>query len=171
MSQQLDHPEEGMVRAAYALAFRVTGSESAAVASVEAAAHSVAAGPAPFLRSVREEARRLRTGAGAGTPIPRPAALASVDQADWAVLERVALRGMRLTEASQSAGVSRPEALLQLNRGLHAARRALVAHGQACDDSDATWLERLRGDLAAGGRHDPACDRQPEPRAAALLSR
>src|SRR5262249_20301697 len=93
---------------------------------------------------------------------PRPAALAEVSYADWAVLERVAYRGMSVTEAAEAVGIERREALARLRRGLASAGSALRQSRQAGDHPRAARLERLGGDLAAGGGGDPARDREPE---------
>ena len=129
----------------------------------------------------RGDRRRLPApGAQGGAPSPggrsRPghgAAAAGACRrrrtAEWAVLERVALRGMSVTEAADALGIERREALRLLHRGMLAAGGCLSGERQAGDDAQAVGLDVLGVDLAAGGLDDPARDRQPEP--AAVLER
>lgn len=157
--------------AVYALALRVTGDERSAREAVEAALAAGGTDTAGLVARVRLEARARRGGSDGAGPVPRPAALATVEHRDWAVLERVALRGRTLTEAAAETGLDRAEALRRLHAGMVAARERLrVEPGQRRDDAGASWLERLRRDLAAGGLDDAARDREAEARAAALLA-
>jgi hypothetical protein len=156
--------------AGYSLALRITGDEEHAAASVEAAcaaSHSVES----FVRAVREEARTRRAPApfDPATAICPPR-LRSVTTADWAVLERVAHRGMLLHEAAEAVGIDREEALLRLHRGLLAARNSLLGSRQVSDDAHAVRLDRLDGDLTSGRLDDPTRDRQAETAAVARLA-
>src|SRR5262245_21439399 len=111
-----------LARAAYGLAYRITRNEERAVASLESAArvtHDASA--AGFLRGVRRAARLRRAFALDAVTAPRPPALSDVSYPEWAVLERVALRGMSVTEAADALGIERREALRLLNRGMLAA--------------------------------------------------
>ena len=150
--------------AAYRLSLAITRDEERAVASVEAAARRSSDVTDRFLNVVREEARERRSGAPDPATAPRPPALAHVSYADWAVLERVALRGMTATEAAEAVRIDRGEALRRLHRGLVAARGCLL-EGQAGDDAEAVRSDVLRADLAARGLGDPAGDGQPQPAA------
>jgi hypothetical protein len=146
--------------AGYGLALRVTGEPERAAAAVEAADPLSGRGDAEFLRAVRREARALRPDVPWDPEtVARPAQLNSLPIADWAVLERVALRGMTVDEAAAAVGIDRREALLRLHRGLVTAGRRLR---QAGDDTDAVRLDGLGGDLAAGGLDDAAGNGQPQ---------
>ena len=148
--------------AAFGLASRITGDGDRAIASIDAARRQGIVTDAEFLRAVRLEARERRAPVVAPGTAPRPAVLAEVSYADWAVLERVAYRGMSVTEAADAVGVERREALARLRRGLAAAGASLRQSRQAGDHPETPGLERLGGDLAAGGIGDPAGDGQPE---------
>jgi hypothetical protein len=163
MSARSALPESDLV-AAYCLALRVAGNKAAAAASVEAAFQAGPATRGAFVRAVREEARARR--AHDVPPCPQPPGVAA---AEWDVLEHVALRGARLTEAADALGLDRREALLRLHAGLVAAGRALRVgdEREPRDDPRPAARPRLGRDLAAGGLHDPARDRQPEAAAAA----
>ena len=100
----------------------------------------------------------------AAAPCPR---LPSVAIGDWEVLERVALRGMRVGEVAEAVGIDRREALLRLHRGLAAFRTGSAGEREPGDDPDAAARSGLGGDLAAGRFDDLARDRQPEPAAVA----
>src|SRR5262249_32493425 len=117
---------------------------------------------AEFLRAVRLEARERRPPVVARGTAPRPAALAEVSYADWAVLERVAYRGMSVTEAAETVGIERREALARLRRGLASAGTALRQGREAGNHPEPARSELLRGDLAARGVGDPARDGEPE---------
>jgi hypothetical protein len=147
--------------AAYRLALGIAGDDARAVASVEAAARRSSDVSDRFLNVVREEARARRTGTLDPATAPPPPALAHVPYADWAVLERVALRGLDVTETAEAVGIDRAEALRRLHRGLVAARGCLLER-QPCDDAQAVRRDVLRADLAAGGFDDAPGDGQPE---------
>jgi hypothetical protein len=156
--------------AAYGLALRITRDEERAVASVESAARSTSEGAGNvFLRRVRRAARARRVITPDTATAPRPPALADVAYAEWAVLERVALRGMSVSEAAAALALPRSEVLRLLHRGMVAAGGCLSGDRQAGDDAQAVGSDVLGFDLSAGGLDDPAGDREPEP--AALLER
>jgi hypothetical protein len=151
--------------AAYGLALRITRDEEQALATLDSVARlSPEATGAVFLRRVRRAARYRRVAPDPATA-PRPPALSDVSYPEWGVLERVALRGMSVTEAAAALGIERSEALRLLHRGMLAAGGCL-GHGEAGGDAQAVGLDVLGGDLASGGVHDPAGDREPEPAAA-----
>jgi hypothetical protein len=150
-----------LATAAYGLALRVTRDEERAVESVDAALQRRRASEAPavFLGAVRAEARARRAGSADPATAPRPQRLAFVPSAEWAVLERVALRGMSVTEAAEAVGIDRREALLRLHRGLVAARTGLLGERKASNEPRAVGRHRLDRDLAACGLDDAARDR------------
>jgi hypothetical protein len=150
--------------AAYRLAFGITGDEGHAVASLDAAARRSSDASDRFLDVVRDEARARRVHAPDPATAPRPTALAHVSLPDWAVLERVALRGMMVTEAAEAVGIDRREALRRLQRGLVATRDCLLER-EASDDPQAVRRDVLGPDHAAGSLDDAARDRQAEPAA------
>lgn len=158
-----NQPPQGIdeIRAAYGLALRITSSQERAEASVEAAAAAVGLEPVALLRATRTEARNRRS-ATPSAPVPRPAQLHPVAAADWEILERVALRGMTVTEAARDAGFDRREALSRLQRGMVAARAALGG-GHPCDQAQPVRIDGLDRDVAACRLDDAARDRQPEP--------
>ncbi len=160
----------GLAKAAYGLAFRITRDEERAAVSLEAAA-TLASDPSPagFLRGVRRTARLRRVNAYDAVTAPRPPALSDVSYPEWAVLERVALRGMTVTEAAEALGIERREVLRLLNRGMVAAGGALAGQRQAGGDAQPARDDVLGLDLTAGGLHDPARDREPQ--SAAVLQR
>jgi len=156
---------------AYRLALRITGRQDRALASLEAAARRSEPTTTAFVNAVRDEARARRSGDPADpTTEPRPASLARVALDDWAVLERVALRGMTPAETAAALGIDRREVLVRLNRGLRAARDCLLGVGQDGDDADTRRLRRLCANLAVGRLGDASGDGQPEPAAASLLA-
>ena len=63
---------------------------------------------------------------------------------EWAVLERVALRGMTVTEAAAALGIDRGEALRLLHRGMLAAGGCLSGERQAGDDAQTVRARRSR---------------------------
>jgi hypothetical protein len=153
---------DALATAAYGLALRITGDETRAVESVEAALgrrRPSSATPAVFLGAVRAEARTRRAANPDPFTAPRPQRLACVPIDEWAVLERIALRGMSVTEAAEAVGMDRREALLRLHRGLVAAGSGLRGEREASDEPRATGLHRLDRDLAACGLHDATRDR------------
>lgn len=155
------------VTAAYSLALRITGDPALAAEATQEAAGRVGTDLVPLLRATRAEARRRRPRRAAPPPpVARPAVLAALPHHDWQLVERVALRGMTVTEAAADLGVSRPEVLRRLHRGLAAAR---VSLGDARDDANTARLERLGSDVAAGRLGDTAGDREPEPAARACV--
>jgi hypothetical protein len=171
MSAGVVADDEHVADAAYALALRVTRDEQRAVASVESALERLADGPAAFLNAVRDEGRLRRAGAPDPLTAPRPANLSGIPFADWAVLERVALRGLTVTETAEALGLERRETLLRLQRGLVAAGRFLRDRRQTGDDANALRLHRLDRDRPAGRFDDPAGDREPEAGSASRIAR
>jgi hypothetical protein len=152
---------DALATAAYGLALRITRDEERAVESVDAALKRPRASetPAVFLGAVRSEARARRAGSADPATAARPQRLASIPIAEWAVLERVALRGMSVTEAAEAVGIDRREALLRLHHGLVAARAGLLGERKASDEPRAVGRHRLDRDLAACGLDDAARDR------------
>src|SRR5262245_23230021 len=149
--------------AAYGLALRITQDEEQAVATLESVTRlAPEVDGAVFLRRVRRAARFRRAAAPEPATAPRPQALSDVSYPEWGVLERVALRGMTVTEAAAALGIERGEALRLLHRGMLAAGGCLSGGREARGDAQAVGLDVLGGDLAAGGLHDPAPDRQSE---------
>src|SRR5262245_40816034 len=124
-----------LVTAAYGFALRVTQDEDRAVASVESAVRLGAATPAGFLRGVRRAARLRRAVAPDPRTAPRAHALSDVSYPEWAVVERVALRGMSVTEAAAELGLDRREALRLLDRGMLAAGGRPLGVRQPGDDA------------------------------------
>ena len=152
--------------AAYGLALRITRDEEEALATIDSVARlSPEATGAVFLRRVRRAAR-FRRAVPDPVTAPRPQALSDVSYPEWGVLERVALRGMTVTEAAAALSIERGEALRLLHRGMVAAGGCLSRERQPGDDAQAVGLDVLGGDLASGRGHDPAGDREPEPAAA-----
>src|SRR5438067_13550401 len=96
-------PEPAAV--AYRLALRITGRQDRALASLEAAARRREPTATAFVNAVRDEARTRRTGAEPDpATAPRPASLARIALDDWAVLERIALRGLTPAETAAALG-------------------------------------------------------------------
>ncbi len=153
--------------ASYRLAHRITGSESTAAAAVGTAARSTR-DPATLVRLTRAAARRDRLERIA--PIDRPETLTEVDPASWALLERVALRGMTLREAATDTAVDRRQALLALHRGLVAAGACLREQRQGDDRTHPARLGLVESDRATRALDDPLHDRQPQAAPAARLA-
>jgi hypothetical protein len=159
-------PPPELALAAYALALRVTGDEDCAIASIKAAAPGAAHEPPQgFLNAVRREARDRRMHVPDPETAPRPPELAHISLADWAVLERVAYRGMTVTEAADAGGIDRGDAIRRLSLGL-AAQRDLLRERESRRDTEAVRGEVLRPDFTVGGLDNPARDRQAQPAAA-----
>src|SRR5262245_33751963 len=156
--------------AAYGLALRITQDEEQAVATLESVTRlAPEVDGAVYLRRVRRAARFRRSAAPDPDTAPRPQALSDVSYPEWGVLERVALRGMTISEAAAALGIERGEALRLLHRGMLAAGGCLSRGGQARGDAQTVGLEVLGADVSAGRLRDPAGDRQAQ--AAALLER
>jgi hypothetical protein len=150
--------------AAFNLAFGVTGDEGSALVSLRSVAGRPPEPAHAFLRAVRGEARRHRPVAPAPSTAPRPLGLDHIAPLDWAMLERVAFRGMSAGEAADAIGIERPEALRRLRDGLIAHRHHLrELDRQERGDAESPDGKVLRADLAVHGLDDPARDRQPEP--------
>lgn len=152
--------------AAYGVALRITGSEEQAVASVESvtAAGVSLESPGTFVCAVRAEARSRRIPAPiARETAARPPQLSQIAIGDWAVVERVALRGLSITETAEALGVDRAEVLRSLNRGLRDARGSLLGDGKARDETHTARDDRLGADRPRRSLDDAPRDRQPEP--------
>jgi hypothetical protein len=148
------------IRAAYALAWRMTGSHDAAAEAVVRAARVGGLETAPLVHAVRAEAKALR-GRPVEVGVARPDAFHGVAVGDWEIVERVALRGMSVSEAAADARVSRADAMMRLQRGMRAAR-ACIDDRHAPRHAEAASTRALGEDRTAGRLHDPACDREPE---------
>jgi hypothetical protein len=162
--------DEALARAAYGLALRITGNEQRAAASVETAVDPHREGRVAFLGAVRNAARARRAQVPDRATAARPPRLNGIPVGDWAVVERIALRGMTVTEVAETLGLDRRETLLRLHRGLVASRSCLLGEGQPRDDADAPRLQLLDGEVAAGRLDDAAGDRQPEAGAASSVA-
>jgi hypothetical protein len=160
---QAERPPE-LAIAAYNLAFGVTRDEQSALISLKAVADRPPEPAHAFLKAVRGEARRHRAEAPALSTAPRPLGLDHISPLDWAMLERVAFRGMSAAEAADAIGIERREALRRLHDGLIAHRDHLRRHDrqQGRDPETPDW-KVLGPDLATHGLDDPARDRQPKP--------
>lgn len=160
-----------MLDAAFGLARRIAGSDEAACRSVEAAVRRPWRRPAELLGATRAEAQARRTNDVSRDAVPRPDRLKSVSPDAWATLERVALRGMTVTEAASDQELDRREVLLRLREGLVAARGVLLdGERDAGDDADAARNGGLRGDRAAVALGDPSRDGEPEAAARPLVA-
>lgn len=164
-------PSSGLLDAAFGLARRIAGSDETACRSVEAAVGLPWRRPADLLRATRAEARARRTSDASPAHVPRPDRLRSVSPDAWATLERVALRGMTVTEAASDQALDRREVLLRLREGLIASREALLdGEWDSRDDADAARHDGLRGDRAAVALGDPSRDREAEAAARPLVA-
>ena len=148
------------IRAAYGIALRMTGSVAAAEEAVARAARGSDLAPGSLVRAVRREARLL-PGRPEPVGVARPASFHGVALGDWELVERVALRGMTLTEAAVDAGLSRSDAIVRLQRGMRAAC-ACTERGQAAGDTQATAARALCRDRSSGRLDDPTGDRQAQ---------
>ena len=159
----MEHGGKGFpagIRAAFGLAYRMTGSRTSAEEAVIRAASRGELDTTSLVHATRQEARAL-PGQPVAEAVARPEAYHEVALGDWEIVERVALRGMSVTEAGVDAGVSRADAMLRLQRGMRAARVALEER-QARYDAETPAAGALGGDGAAGGLDDPLGDRQAE---------
>lgn len=147
--------------AAFNLALAATGDGESALDSLRAVAQRPSEPAHAFLQAVRDEGRRRRSEPPAASTAARPLGLDHISPLDWAVLERVAFRGMSASEAAAAVGIERPEALRRLRDGLIAHRDH--AHGKKRGDAEAPARKVLRTDLAVRSIDDPARDRQAEP--------
>src|SRR5262249_44571844 len=128
--------------AAYGLALRITQDEEQALSTLESVTRlSPDATGAVFLRRVRRAARFRRPGPPDPATAPRPQALSDVSYPEWGVLERVALRGMTVTEAAAALGIERGEALRRLHGGMLAAGGCLSGNRQVRDDPQTMGLD------------------------------
>jgi len=154
----------GLAFHAFGLAVLITGDDDRAIASLDAASRTGAVGTG-YLAAVRREARARRAPVADPELLPRPAALAEVSFGDWAVLERVAFRGMTIGEAAVAVGIEKRDALRRLQRALTTAGRCLGSDWQARGDTEAAGSASLGADVAAGRAGDPARDGEAEPAA------
>ena len=129
------------IRAAFGLAYRVTGSHASAEEAVTRAASRGELDPTSLVHATRQEARAL-PGQPVAEAVARPDAYHEVALGDWEIVERVALRGMSVTDAAADAGVARPDAMLRLQRGMRVARSALEQRQARCDPKTATVRPR-----------------------------
>jgi hypothetical protein len=149
-----------LVTAAYGLAVRITGDNRTAEEVLERVGYPVFA--TGYLNAVRRAARTRRVHPRDDVPsTQRPERMADVAVGDWEVVERVALRGMSLTEVAQVLEIDRREALLRLNRGMRAARERLVG-GEARDDPGAAGVGGRGLDRSVRRLDDATHDRQAE---------
>ena len=148
------------IRAAYGLALRMTGSAAVAEEAVVRAVRVGGLETAPLVQAVRTEARLL-PGRPQRVEVSRPAAFHAVALGDWEVVERVALRGLSITDAAEDTGLSRADAIMRLQRGMRAARDC-VRGGNAPGDAEPPPAGALGRDGAAGRLDDAARDRQAE---------
>lgn len=153
--------------ASYGLALRVTGDTRVAMAAVAGAAR-VATDPGTLVRLSRRAARRMRQDAIA--QVQRPVALAALDDRQWAVVERIALRAMTVSEAAEELGLGKLEVLALLRGGLAAAGGMLRGEGQLDDHPEAPRVGIVKRHLAARCLDDAPHDRQPKAAAGAGLS-
>lgn len=153
--------------ASYGLALRVTGDPGVAMTAVAGAAR-VATDPGTLVRLSRRAARRKRQDAIA--PMPRPPLLAAVDDGQWAVVERIALRAMTVSEAAADLGLGKTEVLALLRSGLAAAGGMLRGEGQLDDHPKATRVDLVERHHPTRRLDDSAHDRQPQAAAGACLS-
>lgn len=117
------HSQAG-IEAAYGLAVRMTGSELVAEEIVVRSARRVGTDHVALVRAVRADARDFGT-EPSRMAVTRPDRFQAVSAGDWEIVERVALRGMTLTDAAEDAGLSRSEAIVRLQRGMRAGRASL----------------------------------------------
>jgi DNA-directed RNA polymerase specialized sigma24 family protein len=136
-------------RAAFALARRICGDDDVAAAVVERAfADSEpegAVGDGLVLRRVRQLAcaRRRRAQAGPVAIGAPPAGLRALPNAQWRVLDLVALRGASVREAATRLQMSEETVLAHLHGGLRGAGLLLSGERQADDQPDAPRLALL----------------------------
>src|SRR5438552_16266906 len=89
-----------LITAAYGLAIRITGDGGRAAAALETVGRPGA--PVGYLNAVRRSARAQRHPVRDDVPAAAPPErLGDLVVADWEVVERVALRGLSLTEVAQ----------------------------------------------------------------------
>ncbi len=145
MSSGRVHAQDG-ITAAFGLAVRMTGSRADAAAIVERSAAAVGVEPGPLVQTVRRAARLVPRRSDP-ISVERPGDLHEIALGDWAVVERVALRGMTISEAASDTGLPRSEVALRLRRGMIAARDAFGSR-QAADHPQPARLAALGGDAA-----------------------
>lgn len=153
---------EAVAVAGYTLALRITGDPTHALAAV-ACASSFAPGTAGgLIRQIRREARSRASRPGR-CAVPKPAELKALDSGDWELVERVALRGMSITEAAVDLGVPPDEAMQRLSRGLRSARACLEPTRERGQKTNAGWLDRLGNQSSAVALGDSPGNRKPKP--------
>jgi hypothetical protein len=155
--------------ATYSLALRLTGEAETAAECVTRAAARTGSEGGPLIHAVREEARAY---ARAAPPeaVPLPAALSGLDEARWDMLDRVALRGQRLTEMARETGLARSVAMVELHRALESARVLLADPRQTDHNPGAGRLHPLNVDAALHGLDNAMHYGQPEATSLACLA-
>ena len=149
------------IRAAYGLALRMTGSSATAEDVVARAARVAGLEPVPLMRAVRTEARQV-PGEPERAGVPRPEAFRDVTLEDWDVVERIALRGMTITEAAAGTGLSRADVIARLQRGMRTAGACVESRKETGNAQ--TAVAGARGDDRPARRLDDAArHRQAEP--------
>lgn len=158
-----------LLAATYSLALRLTGEAQIAAECVTRAAARTGSECGPLVHAVREEARAFAR----STPleaVPLPALLSGLDEARWDILDRVALRGQRLTEMAQETGQARLAAMIELHRALESARVLLADPGQPDDNSGAGRLNPVNLDATVHGLDDAMDYGQPKAASLARLA-
>lgn len=156
----ISQPSSDPIRAAYGLALRMTGTGAIAENVVARAARAAGLEPTPLFRAVRAAARTAG-GRTERASVPRPDGFHEVASSDWAVVERIALRGMTISEVAAETGLSRADVIARLQRGMRAARACLEGR-EAATDAEPSLAGALGGDRAAGRFDDAARHRQAE---------
>jgi hypothetical protein len=150
-----------LLAATYSLALRLTGDAETAAECVSRAAARAGSESGPLVHAVREEARAFARTSRARA-VPLPAALSGLDETRWDLLDRVALRGQRLTEMAQETAQTRSAAMVELHRALESARALLADTGQPDHNPGPGRLHLLNVDAAVHGLDDAMHDGQPE---------
>jgi hypothetical protein len=158
-----------LAAAAFALALRLTCHEERACACITRGVLRAGSRPGPFIRAVREEAVSAHS-AASPPPAPPPASLAGISASSWDVLDRVALRGQRVSQVAQERGQSRSAAMLELHRALESAHVLLRKPGEPNDDPGSGRFHRLHLDAATHRLDDALHDGEAKTGALACLA-